>query len=55
MNELLRARRAVYARQVTLTTFDTESELIKMKRWAPDASLLLRIRADDPCAALSCL
>jgi hypothetical protein len=40
---------------VTLTTFDTESELIKMKRWAPDASLLLRIRADDPCAALSCL
>ena len=50
----LHKRRAVNARNVKLTTFDTESELMKIKRWAPDASLLLRIRADDKCAQLIC-
>lgn len=44
------ACRAVAARGVEMTTFDTEGELIKTARWAQGGSLLLRIRADDPCA-----
>jgi len=36
--------------EVPLTTFDTESELIKMKKLFPEAELVLRIRADDPNA-----
>lgn len=36
--------------QVSLTTFDTESELQKLARWHPATKALLRIRADDPAA-----
>ena len=35
------------ANNVSLTTFDTESELHKMARWHPSCNLVLRIRADD--------
>ena len=33
-----------------LTTFDSESELYKIKQYHPEASCVLRIRADDPNA-----
>jgi len=41
-----------YARAVgvKMTTFDTESELHKVKQYYPEAALVLRIRADDPNA-----
>ena len=42
--------RSSAARGITLSTYDTESELIKLKRWAPQSRVLLRIRADDPSA-----
>lgn len=42
--------RASAARGITHSTFDTESELIKLNRWAPGSRVLLRIRADDPSA-----
>jgi len=35
---------------VTLTTFDTEAELTKIKEHHPECGLVLRIRADDPAA-----
>ncbi|KAK9809050.1 hypothetical protein WJX72_008441 [[Myrmecia] bisecta] len=38
------------ARGIDLTTFDTESELLKLATWHPHTNLLLRIRADDPQA-----
>ncbi len=38
-------------RGVALSTFDTESELVKTAHWQRDtARVLLRIRADDPTA-----
>jgi len=33
-----------------LTTFDSESELLKIKQYHPSAQVVLRIRADDPNA-----
>jgi ornithine decarboxylase len=41
-----------YARQLgcNLSTFDTESELHKIKELFPESNLVLRIRADDPNA-----
>lgn len=42
--------RASAARGITHSTFDTESELVKLNRWAPGSRVLLRIRADDPSA-----
>lgn len=42
--------RAAAAKQVSLTTFDTESELAKLARWHSETKALLRIRADDPAA-----
>lgn len=42
--------RKAAAMGVGLTTFDTESELQKLAAHQPHASLLLRIRADDPSA-----
>ena len=38
------------AKGVTHSTFDTESELLKLRRWSPGSRVLLRIRADDPTA-----
>jgi ornithine decarboxylase len=38
------------AHGVNLTTFDTESELLKMAQHHAGSGLLLRIRADDPAA-----
>lgn len=38
------------AKGVTHSTFDTEAELLKLRRWAPGSRVLLRIRADDPTA-----
>ena len=35
------------AHDISLTTFDTESELQKMAQWHPSCNLVLRIRADD--------
>ena len=35
------------AHDISLTTFDTESELHKIARWHPSCNLVLRIRADD--------
>eukprot|EP00891_Asterochloris_glomerata_P001630 jgi/Astpho2/1630/fgenesh1_pm.00030_%23_2_t len=35
------------AHGVNMTTFDTESELLKVQQWHPQTKLLLRIRADD--------
>lgn len=45
-----RDMRCAADRGVELTTFDTEAELVKLARFAPDARALLRIRADDPGA-----
>ncbi|GMH41891.1 hypothetical protein BSKO_09801 [Bryopsis sp. KO-2023] len=42
--------RAAKATGVNLTTFDTKSELQKLKRHYPECNLVLRIRADDPDA-----
>lgn len=42
--------RASAARGITHSTFDTESELVKLNKWAPGSRVLLRIRADDPSA-----
>lgn len=42
--------RAAASLGVSLTTFDTHSELQKLARWHPDTAALLRIRADDPAA-----
>lgn len=42
--------RASAQRGIMHSTFDTESELIKLNRWAPGSRVLLRIRADDPSA-----
>ena len=42
--------RASAARGIIHSTFDTESELVKLNRWAPGSRVLLRIRADDPSA-----
>lgn len=42
--------RCAAARSITHSTFDTESELIKLDRFAPGSRVLLRIRADDPSA-----
>ncbi|KAG7667506.1 hypothetical protein Ndes2526B_g07541 [Nannochloris sp. 'desiccata'] len=38
------------AKGVTYSTYDTEAELLKLRRWAPGSRVLLRIRADDPTA-----
>ena len=38
------------AKGVTHSTYDTEAELLKLRRWAPGSRVLLRIRADDPTA-----
>ena len=42
--------RLAASRGICLSTFDTESELVKLARWAPGSRVLLRIRADDPSA-----
>lgn len=35
---------------ISLTTFDTEAELVKVAKHHPNVGLVLRIRADDPAA-----
>ena len=40
-------------RHIVRTTFDNMDELDKIKRYYPDASLFLRIFADDPTALIS--
>ena len=42
--------RALASRGIDHSTFDTESELVKLARWAPGSRVLLRIRADDESA-----
>lgn len=42
--------RALSSRGIVHSTFDTESELVKLNRWAPGSRVLLRIRADDESA-----
>lgn len=42
--------KAAARRGVNLTTFDTESELLKLTKWHPESEAVLRIRADDPDA-----
>lgn len=42
--------RSAAMRGITHSTFDTEAELLKLRRWAPGSRVLLRIRADDPGA-----
>ena len=42
--------RALASRGIVHSTFDTESELVKLNRWAPGSRVLLRIRADDESA-----
>jgi len=42
--------RALSSRGIVHSTFDTESELVKLNRWAPESRVLLRIRADDESA-----
>lgn len=42
--------RSTKAMGISLTTFDTEAELVKLKKYHPKCRLLLRIRADDPSA-----
>ncbi len=42
--------RALSSRGIVHSTFDTESELVKLNRLAPGSRVLLRIRADDESA-----
>ena len=42
--------RAATAARVSLTTFDTPAEAVKLARWHPSTRALLRLRADDPAA-----
>lgn len=42
--------RTAAAKGIVHSTFDTEAELLKLRKWYPDARVLLRIRADDPTA-----
>jgi ornithine decarboxylase len=38
---------------VKTLVFDNVEELLKIKKWIPDAELLLRIEADDPSAKIN--
>lgn len=38
---------------VKTLVFDNAEELLKIKKWIPDARLLLRIEADDPSASIN--